>query len=101
MWWKDLIEPGNLEHLPNQPGQPAESQITALVAQFLCDRDHRTQPHAADVGEIGQINDQSPAPVCNAGFALPFKLNSILGIHAADDMQDDFFPNLRPFKSHG
>jgi len=101
MWRKDLIESGDFEHLPHQTGETAESQVAAFVAQFLGDRDNRTQPHAADIGEIGQIDNQSPAPVCDTGFTLPFKLDGILGIHAAGDMEDDLFPNLHPFESHG
>lgn len=97
---KNLIEPGDFEYLTDEAGQTADPEVSAFVAQLLGDGDERTKPHAADVCEIAQIDDEAWETLCNAGLALPFKLNSILGVHAAGYMQHNLIPDLGLFNGH-
>jgi hypothetical protein len=97
---ENLVEPGDFEHLPHQAGHAADPEFSAFVSRLLGDRNDRTKSQAADVGEIGQVDDDARKPVCDAGFALQLKLMCILGVHAARNMQYNLIANLCLFNGH-
>jgi len=97
---KNLVEPGDFEYLPDEAGQSADPEVSTFVSQLLGGRDKRTKPHTADVCEIAQIDDEAREPLCDAGLALPFKLNGILGVHTAGYMQHNLIPDLGLFNGH-
>jgi hypothetical protein len=97
---KNLVEPGDFEYLPDEAGQSADSQVSTFVSQLLGGRDERAKPHAADVREIAQIDDEAREPLCDAGLALPFKLRGIFGVHAPGYMQHNLIPDLGLFNGH-
>jgi hypothetical protein len=97
---ENLAEPGNFEHLPDEAGHAADPEFSAFVSRLFGDRDDRSKSQAADVCEIGQVNDQACISLSDAGFAPHLKLMCILGIHASGNMQYYLIANLRLFNGH-
>jgi hypothetical protein len=97
---ENLVEPGDFEDLPHQSGHAADAELSAFVSRLLGDRNDRTKSQAADVCEIGQVDDNVRKPLCDAGFAPQLKLMCILGVHAAGNMQYNLIANLGLFNGH-
>jgi hypothetical protein len=97
---ENLVEPGDFEHLPHQAGHAADPEFPAFVSRLLGDRNDRTKSQAADVCEIGQVDDNPRKPFCDAGFAPQLKQMCILGVHAAGNMQYNLIANLGLFNGH-
>jgi len=97
---ENLAELGDFEHLPHQAGHAADPEFPAFVSCFLGDRNDRSKSQAADVCEIGQVDDNARKSLCDAGFAPQLKLMCILGVHAAGNMQYNLIANLGLFNGH-
>ncbi|MEI9969964.1 MAG: hypothetical protein WDM87_15575 [Terracidiphilus sp.] len=97
---ENLVEPGDFEHLPHQAGHAADPEFSAFVSRLFGDRNDRSKPQAADVCEIGQVNDEARISLCDAGFAPQLKLMCILSVHAAGNVQYNFIADLSLFNSH-
>jgi hypothetical protein len=97
---ENLGEPGDFEHLPHQAGHAADPEFSAFVSRLFGDRNDRSKSQAADVCEIGQVDDQVRKPFSDAGFAPQLKLMCILGVHASGNMQYNLIANLRLFNGH-
>lgn len=97
---QNLVEPGDFKYLLDQAGQTADLQIAPFFPQFLRDYDEGTQPHAADVFEILEIDNESGDAFRDAGFALAFEEDSILCVHTTGHMQYNVVPNLGTFDCH-
>ena len=97
---ENLAEPGNFEHLPDEAGHAADPEFPAFVSCFFGDRNDRSKSQAADICEIGQVDDQARIPLSDAGFAPQLKLMCILGVHASCNMQYNLIANLRLFNGH-
>jgi hypothetical protein len=95
-----MVEPGEFKHLPDQAGQATDPEVSAFVSQLLGDRNERSKSHAADVCEIAQVDDEDRKPFGDAGFAVLFKLNGGLGVHAAGNTQDNLVANLCLLNGH-
>ena len=54
-----MIEPCNFEDLPDQSGEVADPEFSALIFQLLGNRDERTKSHAAYVCQIPEVDDQA------------------------------------------
>ena len=53
--------------------------------QGLAYGDQTTEPHAADVCQVSQVDDQTSESFGNASSAMLFELRGVLGVHAAAD----------------
>jgi hypothetical protein len=76
-------ESRDLENLFDQAIHAAYPEGSAFALERLADRDERTEPHAADVSQFAQIDDQDGQSSGDTSVAVLLKLRSILGVHAA------------------
>ena len=80
--------------------EAADPQRSAFFAQGLGYRDETSEPHAADVYQLSQVDDQASTSFGNPGVAFLFELRCALGVHAAGHKQYQLIRYLLLLDSH-
>jgi hypothetical protein len=60
---KNVVQPGDFKYLSHQTRQAADADLSPFVTQLLGNLDDRTKPHAADICELAQVEDNTTKPL--------------------------------------
>src|SRR5579862_4223035 len=71
----------------DQTIEAADSERSAFALQRLAYREESPKPHAADVCQLSQVDDQTSKSFRNAGSTMLFELRCVLSVHPAGDKE--------------